>query len=293
MCYHQAHTVGSAFDQQLSIAMQRFTFKDLNKAFPDDAVCLEWLRAYLYPDGIACKVCGRVTKHHRIASRPSYSCDVCGHHVHPTAGTIFHKSSTSLITWFHAIYLMASTRCGISAKQIERETGVTYKTAWRMFKHIQSMLAEDIGALDGRVEMDDTYMGGRRKYGAGRAMRGEKMKAAVLGIVQRNGKAKSFAIPAVDGATLLGHVIEHVKPGAIVYTDELYSYNGLAHTRSRFDHRTIKHKTRKYVDGDKHTNFVEGPWSIHQARNPWRVLPHQPEVFAALSQRVHLPLQPA
>ena len=240
--------------------MQRYTFKDFDKAFPDDAACLEWLREYLYADGIACKKCKRVTKHHRVASRPSYSCDVCGHHVHPTAGTIFHKSSTSLKTWFHAIYLMASTRCGISAKQIERETGVTYKTAWRMFKQIRSMLDEDVGPLDGPVEMDETYMGGRRKNGSGRPMRGDKVKTPVLGIVQRGGKVKAFHIPAVDGATLLGHAIEHITPGATVYTDELYSYNGLAHSRSRFVHHTINHSKKKYVDGDKHTNSVEGFW---------------------------------
>ena len=122
--------------------MQRFTFKDFEGMFPDDASCLEWLRNFLYPDGIFCKKCNATTKHHRVQSRPSYSCDHCGHHVHPTAGTIFHKSSTSLKTWFHAIYLMASTRCGISAKQIERETGVTYKTAWRMFKQIRILLQE-------------------------------------------------------------------------------------------------------------------------------------------------------
>jgi len=116
--------------------MQRYTFTDFNRDYPDDAACLEWLREYLYPDGIHCKKCDRVTKHHRVASRQSYSCDNCGHHVHPTAGTIFHKSTTSLRTWFYAIYLMAQTRCGISAKQIERETGVTYKTAWRMFKQL-------------------------------------------------------------------------------------------------------------------------------------------------------------
>jgi transposase len=116
-----------------------------------------------YPHGIFCKVCERVTKHHRVASRPSYSCDLCGHHVHPTADTIFHKSSTSLKTWFHAVYLMASTRCGISAKQIERETGVTYKTAWRIFKQIRSLLQSDCESttVGGHVEMDETYFGGR------------------------------------------------------------------------------------------------------------------------------------
>src|SRR5579864_4614261 len=148
--------------------MERFTFKHFEQMFPDDAACLEWLRNFLYPEGIYCKLCKKVTMHHRVTSRPSYSCDYCGHHVHPTAGTIFHKSSTSLKTWFHAIYLMASTRCGISAKQIERETGVTYKTAWRMFKQIRTLLAEE-RTLSGSVETDETYFGG--VYRGGRRTR--------------------------------------------------------------------------------------------------------------------------
>src|SRR6476646_337056 len=164
--------------------MQRFTFKDFEAMFPDDASCLEWLRNYLYPEGMLCKKCEKTTKHHRTVSRPSYSCDQCGHHVHPTAGTIFHKSSTSLKTWFHAIYLMASTRCGISAKQLERETGVTYKTAWRMFKQIRKMLEENHEPLSGRVEVDETYVGGYRRGGAkGRAA--SQHKTIVAGAVER------------------------------------------------------------------------------------------------------------
>jgi transposase-like protein len=122
--------------------MRKYTKKDFDRQFPDDTTCLEWLKSYLYPNGIFCKKCNRVTKHHRTPSRPSYCCDYCGHHVHPTAGTIFHRSSTHRTTWFYAVYRTASTRCGISAKQIERETGVTYKTAWRMVTRIRSMLAE-------------------------------------------------------------------------------------------------------------------------------------------------------
>jgi len=120
--------------------MEKYTIADFNRNYPNDDACLEWLKNYLYPNGIFCEKCGKVTKHHKIASRRSYSCDVCGHHVHPTAGTIFEKSTTPLKLWFHAIYLMSSTRCGISAKQIQHENGVTYKTAWRMFKQIRSLL---------------------------------------------------------------------------------------------------------------------------------------------------------
>src|SRR6266851_3731185 len=166
--------------------MTRYTFKDFEKQFPNDDACLEWLKDYLYPDGIFREPCGKVTKHHKVASRRSYSCQYCGHHVHPTADTIYHKSSTSLRTWFHAIYLMAQTRCGISAKQIERETGVTYKTAWRMFKQIRKMLAEDY-VLDGGVEADETFWGGREKnkHASKRKARGGSQgKTIVAGVLQ-------------------------------------------------------------------------------------------------------------
>src|SRR5688572_25807069 len=140
--------------------MEKYTINDFNRQFPNDDVCLEWLKNYLYPNGIFCKNCRKITKHHRVASRPSYSCDYCGHHVHPTAGTIYEKSTTSLRLWFYATYLMAQTRTGISAKYLERELGVTYKTAWRMFKQIRSLLQEDT-TLSGTVEVDETYIGGK------------------------------------------------------------------------------------------------------------------------------------
>jgi transposase-like protein len=116
--------------------------------FPDDATCLDWLwRERFAPDGhtAVCPKCGRDRRFHRVKSRASYSCDTCGHHLHPTAGTIFRKSSTSLHLWFYALYLMSSTRCGVSAKHLERELGVTYKTAWRMFNLIRNELMADDG----------------------------------------------------------------------------------------------------------------------------------------------------
>lgn len=245
---------------------KRFTFTDFDRMFPDDDACLDWLRAHLYPNGIYCKVCKTTRKHHKVASRKSYSCDHCGHHVHPTAGTIFHKSSTSLKTWFHAIYLMASTRCGISAKQIERQTGVTYKTAWRMFKQIRMLLQDDSGPMGGAVEMDETYIGGRRrlqtKKGSGRPAPGDKTKKAVVGIVQRGGRAKAMTLDAVTGANLMGLATEHILPASIVYTDELHGYDGLSHTNRGYQHRRIKHSAKVYVVGDIHTNSVEGFWSL-------------------------------
>ena len=103
--------------------MKRFTIQDFNRLFPDDNVCLEWLKNHIHPEGIFCNTCQKITKHHRITTRRSYACDWCGHHVHPTAGTIYHKSTTSLRSWFYAVFLMAQTRTGISAKQPGARTG--------------------------------------------------------------------------------------------------------------------------------------------------------------------------
>lgn len=249
--------------------MERFTFKHFEAMFPDDASCLEWLRDYLYPNGIYCNKCQKTTKHHRVVSRPSYSCDQCGHHVHPTAGTIFHKSSTSLKTWFHAIYLMASTRCGISAKQIERETGVTYKTAWRMFQKIRELLQED-QKLSGQVEIDETYYGGVRKHGVGRPMRGDRKKTPIVGVVERKGRVVAKTVDSVGSAELLSVVREYVLPESTVYSDEHRGYDGITGLRRKDDsrvnagyqHRRINHSTKIYVVGDIHTNSVEGFWSL-------------------------------
>ena len=169
----------------------RYTIMDFNRQFPDNDACIEHLKEQRFPGGIAyCGKCQQEHKHHRIKGRPVYACDLCGTQISPMAGTIFEHSSTSLRLWYYAMYLMASTRCGISAKQIQRETGVTYKTAWRMFRQIRSLLSEtdmqlEGGGGDGRDVL-------RRKCKSVRAVHGgEKQKPAVVGIVERAAKAGS------------------------------------------------------------------------------------------------------
>src|SRR5208283_3288924 len=122
-----------------------YSLMEFEREYPDDAACLEALVKKLYPNGIYCPTCKAITKHHREAKRPSYACQNCGHHEHPMKGTIFEDSATSLKLWFYAIYIMSATRCGISAKQLGREIGVTYKTAWRMFNLIRKELLTDDG----------------------------------------------------------------------------------------------------------------------------------------------------
>lgn len=112
--------------------MKRYTLADYIRDFSAQRQCLEFLRLLRWPGGITCQHCEKVTKHHLIEKRKCYSCQNCGRQVYPTADTIFEKSRTPLPIWFYVIYQIAQTRCGISAKQIERETGTTYKTARKL-----------------------------------------------------------------------------------------------------------------------------------------------------------------
>src|ERR1700679_4043167 len=139
---------------------QKYTAKMFAVEFPTEDSCLDWVMEKRFPGSKAlCVECGVERKHYRVSGRTSYACQECGNHIFPLSGTIFHKSTTSLRTWFYVIRLMASTRVGVSAKHIQRETGVTYKTAWRMMKQVRTLMAERIKLLS-PVEMDEAHFGG-------------------------------------------------------------------------------------------------------------------------------------
>ncbi|HEY4964705.1 MAG TPA: IS1595 family transposase [Candidatus Saccharimonadales bacterium] len=242
----------------------RYTIKDLQSDFPNDDACLEWLKDYLYPEGIYCPIDKKITPHHKMKTRKSYSCELCGHHVHPTADTIFHKSTTPLTLWFYAIYLMASTRSGISAKQLERELGVTYKTAWRMFHQIRKMMGDDKDdGLTGEVEVDETYMHanpqrnsrikpkepGKRYYNS----------QIIFGMVERKGKAKVRHVKSSGVRVLVPEINKSIDKNATVYSDEHRSYYNLY--KSGYKHAAVNHSEQQFVNGRVHTQNVENLWS--------------------------------
>jgi transposase len=245
-----------------------YTLTQFQREFPDDAACLEHLwRTRHSPDGEHAHCprcdCRRVFKRYETKQqRQSWTCTGCGHHLHPTAGTIFHRSSTSLQLWFYAMYLMASTRCGISAKQLERELGVHYKTAWRMFNKIRNELMNEgkrEQPLSGDVEIDETSWGGRPR----RKLRTRKeqaewreAKTTVLGMVERGGRIKLRVIKSRRGEPLSGAVRANVNPEAIIFTDDWMAYKPLS--REYAGHSVINHSAGVYVRGNIHTNTIEG-----------------------------------
>jgi len=142
----------------------KFSLGEFLKKYSNDDKCLEEIKDLRWPKGITCPECGKKTKFYKVTGRKAYACEFGGHQVFPLAGTIFEKTTTPLNLWFYAMFLMIKTRCGVSAKQLERELGVTYKTAWRIAKQIRILMADtDSLPLNGDVEVDETFIGGKGK----------------------------------------------------------------------------------------------------------------------------------
>src|SRR4051812_44980235 len=176
--------------------MTEYTFKEFQAEFPDDAACLARIMEIQYGGEVAeCQVCGCKRQFHPMSKRRAYACQVCGHHIYPCAGTIFHKSSTKLSIWFFAMYLMTSTRHGVAAKEIERQTGVTYKTSWRICHELRKLMAsaDYSGPFSGHVEVDEIVLGGVNK-GRGHARKMEN-KTLIMGMVEREGRIRAMPIP--------------------------------------------------------------------------------------------------
>lgn len=202
-----------------SMKAERYSFKQFNEQFPDDAACLDYIFDQRYPNGGKC-VCGKTDTFYRVATRRCYSCANCGHQIHPCEGTIFHKSRTSLRTWFHVMFLMTASKNGVSAKEIERQTGVTYKCAFRMGHQVRKLMSQGTTLLSGVVEADETYIGGKaaNMHAAVRAkkIRGTGVaagdKVPVMGIVERGGEVRAHVVPAVNRTVATAHTSDMVAP---------------------------------------------------------------------------------
>lgn len=244
--------------------------KDLMLKFSDETVCREVLIKQRWPDGnIQCQYCGH-NKCYRIENGNRFKCanKECYKRFRVTVGTIFEASNIPLTTWFPAMYLILSHKKGISSIQLGKDLGVTQKTAWFMLHRIREQLkANNSSMLSGVCEVDETFIGGKMKN------KHKKVRAAahanndshtlnkvgVMGLLERG---NSVRLQVIDSSkqTLKQMVKQHIEPSAIVITDSLNAYSGLAKTYSQ--HEVVNHIQDEYVRGMYHTNSIEGFFSL-------------------------------
>ena len=236
-----------------------FTINDFLKQFPDDSSCLNHLMQVRYGESLDCPKCGKRGKFSRVKKIPAFQCAWCGHHIHPMAGTPFEASHTPLQKWFYAMYLFTTSRHGVPAKELQRQLGVTYKTAWRMGHEIRKYMGKVDGdsGLSGHVEVDETYVGGRVDVRPGVKMLDNK--TIVMGMVERGGNVLTKIVPNVRTKTLIPVVQEYIAQGSTISTDELHPYTHLR--KAGYKHGRVKHNIREWVRGIHHTNTIEGFWS--------------------------------
>ncbi|HET9181531.1 MAG TPA: IS1595 family transposase [Candidatus Angelobacter sp.] len=229
--------------------------------FGDNDRCRAYLESLRWPDKVTCPKCLSEKISH-IRDRHQYDCDSCRYQFSVTAGTIFHDSHLPLTKWFATVYLMCESRKGVSANQIKRMMGISYKTAWYLCHRIRAaMKAVNCEPLSGTVEMDETYIGGK-VHGTRSWHKRHSNKEVVIGIRQRGGELRFFHAEDAKSGTLAKYVKENLSGDVdVVVTDELPAYHkALGELDAR--HQTVCHSAGEYVRGDIYTNTVESAFSL-------------------------------
>jgi len=237
---------------------QEMNIMKLVDQYHSEESCRETLVQLRWPNGVACLRCGSLDIRNSY-TRSQYDCGSCGYQFSVTAGTIFHNSHLPLPKWFMAVYLMVEAKKGISANQMKRTLNVSYKTAWYLCHRIRAAMTEhNPEPLDGIVEVDETFIGGKRKD-VGHGYKGNK--TAVVGAVERGGSLRTQVVSARDRKALHAFIKTHTSPDTeAIYTDEWAPYRGIADHNTR--HETVNHSAEEWVRGDVHTNTVENVWSL-------------------------------
>jgi transposase len=239
------------------------TIAQFFKQFPDDETCLNHLFEVRFGQGFECPSCERPSKWFRIKAERAYSCQWCGHHLHPTVGTPFEQTRTPLQMWFYAIFLFTTTRNGVAAKELQRQLGVTYKTAWRMAGLIREHMADvdgdsPLGGPGEHVEVDETLIGGSVS-GMGSGYKGNK--TAVVGMMERGGEVVTRVVERRTKYAMRGVILETVLPGSTLNTDEFGGYKDI--DQSGYRHITVNHKADQYAcrKTGATVNGIEGFWA--------------------------------
>ena len=218
------------------------TVLELARMFPDEDSARRWFEGIVWPDGERyCPRCGSFDTYECRHAKMPYRCRDCRKYFGVKTGTVMADSPIPLLKWLYAIYLDVTGLKGVSSLKLARDIGVTQKTAWYMQQRIREAFAVEGAALmTGNVEVDETYVGGKKKPGI--PGRGAVGKAVVAGVKQRGtGKVVAKVVPNTRKQTLHAFIAENVDPSANVYTDELRSYTGIPNP-----HHTVNHSAREY-----------------------------------------------
>jgi transposase-like protein len=240
------------------------TLVDVINLFDTDDKCRELLVRLRWPNGVECLRCKAPVTELATAKQLFY-CKECDYQFTVTASTIFNDSHLPLQKWFLATLLLCEARKGMSANQIKRTLGVSYKTAWYLCHRIRAAMKEvERPMMDGTVEVDETYVGGVQHGHQRKAGFGESTKQIVIGIRQRGGDLRFFHAQDAKSGTLAQFIRENVSADVdVIVTDEFNAYPTAMKALALTDkHKTIKHKAKVYVDGDIHTNTVENAFSL-------------------------------
>ena len=235
--------------------------REFQKRFPDEDSCLNHLMRVRFGERLTCFKCQKRATYYRTKSRRSFTCEHCGYQVYPTAGTPFESTRTPLRDWFYVMFLFCASRNGVAAKEVQRQLGVTYKTAWRMCNLIRKYMGYvdgdfPLGGPGKTIEADETFIGGKEHHGKS----GPGDKAIVLGIVERGGDVVTRYIKGRSQAEVLPQLRKFVKAGSKVYTDDWRGYLSLT-ARTGLEHEAVNHSEKEYVRGDVHTNTIEAFWA--------------------------------
>lgn len=240
------------------------TLTEINKLYSTDDRCRELLERLRWPEGVTCPRC----KDRRVSRMKDYArfeCVGCEYQFTVTSGTIFHDSHLPLPTWFLAVLLLCEAKKGMSAMQIKRTLGIAYKTAWYLCHRIRAAMAStEKEMLYGTVEMDETYVGGIQRGHQHKPGHPECKKEIVIGLRQRGGETRFFHAEDTKTGTLAQFIRANISEDVdVIVTDEFNAYPGaMKATGNTEKHKTIRHKSKVYVDGDIHTNTVESAFSL-------------------------------
>ncbi len=249
----------------------RYGINSFRADFPDEVACLEFVF-----DALHSRKCSCGGEYRLITGRRQFQCSQCRFQIAPTAGTIFHKSQTPLMLWFHAIHVFSNAKSGVSAAEMERQLEVTYKTAWRILSLIRKALKQSKEPLSGIVEMDSAYLGGRHYGGKNNEQLGQAMKkkSVVTIAVSRGGKIRAKVADNVTANELESFMISNIQEGSTLMTDGATTYKRV---RDVYDLQSVNHSKNEYVKGDRHVNTIE-TWIAHiksSIRGTYKVISKQ------------------